>query len=51
MIESSKEEPSFISKFGLDDWKFALPVGLFLGIPALANEVLLLFPYIYNNLL
>jgi hypothetical protein len=31
-----------ISKLGLDDWKFALPVGLFIGIPTFANEVLVL---------
>ena len=31
-----------ISKLGLDDWKFAIPVGMLVGIPALANEVLIL---------
>jgi hypothetical protein len=31
-----------LSKLGLDDWKFALPVGMFIGIPCLANEVLVL---------
>lgn len=31
-----------LSKLGLDDWKFALPVGMFIGIPTLANEVLVL---------
>jgi hypothetical protein len=28
-----------ISKLGLDDWKFALPVGMLVGIPAIRNEV------------
>ena len=33
---------TFLSKIGLDDWKFALPVGMMVGIPTLANEVLVL---------
>jgi hypothetical protein len=36
-----KPKTGLLSKYGLDDWKFALPVGLLLGIPALANEVYL----------
>jgi len=41
---SSKEqgEPSLISKFGLDDWKFAVPVGLMVGIPIISNEILVI---------
>jgi len=35
-------EKGVIAKLGLDDWKFALPVGLFIGIPTFANEVLVL---------
>lgn len=31
-----------IASMGLNDWKFALPVGLFIAIPTLANEVLVL---------
>ena len=26
-------------QYGLDDWKFALPVGMLVGMPVLANEV------------
>ena len=34
------EKASFISKFGLDDWKSALPLaGILLIIPALQNQV------------
>ena len=36
------EDKGIIGKLGLDDWKFALPVGLFIGIPTMANEVLVL---------
>ena len=28
-----------MSKYGLDDWKFALPVGILFGMPVIANEV------------
>jgi len=31
-----------IAKLGLDDWKMALPAGLFVAIPTLGNEVLVL---------
>merc|ERR1711871_384269 len=33
---------SILSKIGLHDWKFALPIGMFIGIPTLANDVLVL---------
>lgn len=36
------DKSGIISKLGLDDWKFALPVGMFIAIPTLANEVLVL---------
>ena len=28
-----------MSKYGLDDWKFALPIGMLFGMPVIANEV------------
>ena len=28
-----------ISKLGLDDWKFAIPAAMLVGIPAISNEV------------
>lgn len=34
-----KEEGGIIAKLGLNDWKFALPIGLFVGIPLISNEV------------
>jgi len=37
-----EEEKGIISQLGLDDWRFALPIGLFIGIPTMANEVLVL---------
>lgn len=40
--EVEKKPETTLSKLGLDDWKFALPVGMFIGIPTLANEVLVL---------
>lgn len=42
LLEEKKEKAGFVAKMGLNDWKFALPIGLFVGIPALANEVLVL---------
>lgn len=41
MLEEKKPD-SLISKLGLDDWKFALPFALLLGIPAVSNEVLVI---------
>ena len=29
-----------ISKLGLDDWKFAIPAAMLVGIPAISNEVI-----------
>ena len=26
-------------QYGLDDWKFALPIGMLVGMPVIANEV------------
>jgi hypothetical protein len=41
-VEKKEEEKTgLIAKLGLDDWKFALPMGLFVGIPALSNEVII----------
>jgi len=37
-----KEDESFIVKYGLNDWKFAVPIGIILGIPAIHNEVIVL---------
>lgn len=31
-----------VSKLGLNDWKFALPIAMLVGIPAISNEVLVL---------
>mmetsp|Transcript_18232 Transcript_18232/g.40463 ORF Transcript_18232/g.40463 Transcript_18232/m.40463 type:complete len:342 (-) Transcript_18232:66-1091(-) len=42
IIDKKADEESILHKLGLDDWKFALPVGMFIGIPCLANEVLVL---------
>jgi len=42
LLEEKKEKAGIIAKLGLDDWKFALPIGMFVGIPALSNEVLVL---------
>lgn len=40
-VESS-EEKGMLSKFGLDDWKFAVPAAMLVGIPAITNEVIVL---------
>ena len=37
--EEVDKDASLVSKLGLDDWKLAVPVGILLAIPALANEV------------
>ena len=29
-----------VSKLGLNDWKFALPIAMLVGIPAISNEVI-----------
>ena len=39
---SPAKNDSMIAKLGLDDWKFAVPVGLLVGIPAVANDVIVL---------
>jgi hypothetical protein len=39
ITDKKEEKTGLIAKLGLDDWKFALPMGLFVGIPALSNEV------------
>jgi hypothetical protein len=28
-----------VEKMGLNDWKFALPLGMLVGIPMISNEV------------
>jgi hypothetical protein len=40
IADKKEEKTGLIAKLGLDDWKFALPMGLFVGIPALSNEVI-----------
>lgn len=44
LLDTSKdaEEKSMVEKLGLNDWKFAVPVGLLVGIPAVSNELLIL---------
>lgn len=42
LLADKKEDGGIISKLGLDDWKFALPFGLFIAIPAITNEVLII---------
>ena len=50
LIGATNEEPQgMIAKLGLNDWKFALPVGLLIGIPAVANEVLYIFNFTNLN--
>ena len=31
-----------IAQYGLNDWKFAIPAGMIIGIPVLGNEWLVL---------
>ena len=38
-----------ISKLGLDDWKWALPAGLFIGIPIVNLEVNLILIIFYHH--
>lgn len=40
--QKPEEKKGLIARLGLDDWKFALPVGMILAIPALGNEILVL---------
>eukprot|EP01034_Spumella_vulgaris_P035330 gene35330-43563_t len=37
-----KEETGFLAKFGLNDWKYAVPVGAMLLVPAISNQILVL---------
>ena len=46
-LETKTQDEGIISKMGLDDWRFALPIGMILAVPALANEVSL-YPKIIN---
>lgn len=41
-IAEKAEKPDTAAAMGLSDWKFALPVGLILAIPALGHEVIVL---------
>eukprot|EP01038_Epipyxis_sp_PR26KG_P004412 gene4412-6239_t len=41
ILEKSKEPPSFISKLGLDDWKIALPVGIWLSVPLVHHQIIM----------
>jgi len=36
------KEKSLFSKLGFDDWKFALPISMMVGIPIVTNEVLII---------
>jgi hypothetical protein len=42
LLEENTEEKGFIEKMGLNDWKFALPIGMLAGIPMISNEVLII---------
>lgn len=42
ILEPKPKDDGIISKLGLDDWRFALPIGMILAIPAVANEVIVL---------
>lgn len=42
LLDKSTVEKSWIAKYGLDDWKFALPLGLLIGIPAVSTELLII---------
>jgi hypothetical protein len=42
LAKKDEEEQSFLVKLGLNDWKFAIPVGMLVGIPALSNEIIVL---------
>lgn len=37
--EEEKKDEGVVSSLGLNDWKFALPAAMFIGIPAIHNEV------------
>lgn len=41
-VRALSTEPGFIQKYGLDDWKRTMPLGIFLSIPLIQNEVLIL---------
>lgn len=38
----SAADEGLVAKLGLNDWKFALPVAMLVGIPAISNEVIVL---------
>lgn len=38
LLEKKDEKKGWIEKLGLDDWRYALPVGLMIGVPAVAKE-------------
>ena len=42
MLAENDEEKSWVEKMGLNDWKFALPLGMLVGIPMISNEVLII---------
>jgi hypothetical protein len=42
--EEAKKDQSFLEKCGLNDWKLAVPLGILLGIPMVANEVIIVGP-------
>lgn len=41
-VLAAKEEKTGLAAYGLDDWKYALPVGMIAGIPIIGNEWLVL---------
>ena len=38
-IAHINEDKGLMHQYGLDDWKFALPIGMLVGMPVIANEV------------
>lgn len=42
LLEKKEEPKGLIAKWGLNDWKFALPAALLVGIPAVYNEVIII---------
>jgi len=43
LLEAGKEQKQgFIQKWGLNDWRYAIPVGMLIGIPLVANEYIIL---------
>lgn len=41
-VEDQKQPDGFFEKYGLDDWKFAVPIGMLVGIPLIHRELLVI---------